>query len=301
MSAIYRQLPKLPDDNLLPITTGSVYKLSKSPCRRSNISNAVENLDNILGRDFTVSDPYGRRTYDIFGDGGDAEDLLLLRSMLRTPYDIKRRLNEAAEIEKMTKAADESKMSKKQNKRVKKTKLQDESTDLKAGRSSSQSEANASKEAQIRVKRFSTETQFQHELQVDDHKVGRKKSLNTVTFADMIDAAIGESDGTDRRRIPGKEKKRPPMSTGRAALSYSDYFGVEAKHKFHELFLRSNDDMRVYTDYEDLPEDRKTPRSLYLREVARSNLNPLPLVLRNDGAPNEVSLAHRCEGPLCAL
>ena len=76
-------------------------------------------------------------------------------------------------------------------------------------------------------------------------------------------------------------------------MKRENYFGLDARKKFDDLFRRSKNDAAVYASLDDLPDGRRTPRTMYLRSLAKSELIPLPLLIRKDGAPFDVSLAHR--------
>ena len=76
---------------------GNGRSVSRSPSRpRDYLSRDCIPKDiPISGKDFTESAPYVRKKYGIFGDGGDEEDLMMMRSLLRTPSDVKRKIMEA--------------------------------------------------------------------------------------------------------------------------------------------------------------------------------------------------------------
>ena len=71
------------------------------------------------------------------------------------------------------------------------------------------------------------------------------------------------------------------------------YFGLEARLEFGVMFREAKKDMDHYPTDELLPLSRRTPRTLYLREVTKQNLLPLSLFLRKDHTPYDVALGHR--------
>lgn len=71
------------------------------------------------------------------------------------------------------------------------------------------------------------------------------------------------------------------------------YFGMEARNSFVSLYKESHNSLRKYPNESDIPEDMKSPRMSYLREVSRAGIAPLSLVLRKENRPNGIFLAHR--------
>ena len=57
------------------------------------------------------------------------------------------------------------------------------------------------------------------------------------------------------------------------------YFGVQARLEFGDMFRDALNELIHCPDDDDLPTDRKTPRTMYLREVTKNNMLPLPLVM----------------------
>lgn len=72
-----------------------------------------------------------------------------------------------------------------------------------------------------------------------------------------------------------------------------EFFGEKARFDLALKFKKATKDLERYQNEEDLPAEKRTPRQLYLREVAKSNLMPLPIILRKDSNPMGVHLSHR--------
>ena len=71
------------------------------------------------------------------------------------------------------------------------------------------------------------------------------------------------------------------------------YFGVEAKLEFTAMFRDVPRQVIYYPHEDDLPEQNKTPRTLYLRQIHSHDLLPLPLLMRKENAPYEINLKNR--------
>ena len=71
------------------------------------------------------------------------------------------------------------------------------------------------------------------------------------------------------------------------------YFGVEAKLEFTAMFRDVPRQVIYYPHEDDLPEENKTPRTLYLRQIHSHDLLPLPLLMRKENAPYEINLKNR--------
>ncbi len=97
---------------------------------------------------------------------------------------------------------------------------------------------------------------------------------NAVSAEQMFESALGKTDH-DLERFHGK------------------YFGQEALLAFHEKFKQAGRLLERYPDEKDLPDELKTPRSMYLRGVEKGNLLPLPLLLRSENAPLTLDLGRR--------
>lgn len=79
---------------------------------------------------------------------------------------------------------------------------------------------------------------------------------------------------------------------------YDQYFGEKALTAFHEKYKRSTLDLERYPKEEELPEELKTPRSLYLRGVAKAKLLPLPLLIRDPTEPLSLNLGFKGLGDI---
>eukprot|EP01032_Pedospumella_encystans_P003385 gene3385-3997_t len=73
----------------------------------------------------------------------------------------------------------------------------------------------------------------------------------------------------------------------------NEFFGEKARFDLALKFKKATKDLERYPNEEDLPAEKKTPRQMYLREVAKSNLMPLPIILRKDSNPMGIHLSHR--------
>lgn len=102
-------------------------------------------------------------------------------------------------------------------------------------------------------------------------KPSRQQSINSLLFAKHKLSVLEDTGGFDRNK----------------------YIGDDAKRDLQQLYRKANRDLSVYVKDEDVPEGRRTPRSLYLREVERRNLPPLSLVLRKEDQSHGVFLANR--------
>lgn len=76
------------------------------------------------------------------------------------------------------------------------------------------------------------------------------------------------------------------------------YIGIEAKKEFQLLYRKANRDFSIYVKDEDVPEAKRTPRSLYLREIEKNKLLPLSIILRKEKFENGIYLANRGLGDL---
>lgn len=101
--------------------------------------------------------------------------------------------------------------------------------------------------------------------------VGRQQSVMNLLFTKRKIAILEDTGKFDRDK----------------------YVGAEAKQHLQRMYRDANRDLSVYVKDEDVPEGRRTPRSLYLREVERRNLPPLSLVLRKEDNAHGVFLANR--------
>lgn len=72
-----------------------------------------------------------------------------------------------------------------------------------------------------------------------------------------------------------------------------DYCGIEAKKKFSAKFHNAQHDLAKYTSEIDIPSEINTPRTLFLREQAKRNLLPLPLIMRRENQMDGVHLRNK--------
>lgn len=103
---------------------------------------------------------------------------------------------------------------------------------------------------------------------------------------DVLDLSSLNTD--EQTNIQNMEKLREDLK-----LVYNQYFGDTAILEFQAKFKQCSVLLERYPNDQDLPSELQTPRSLYLREVAKSKLLPLPLVLRSDKDPLAINLSHR--------
>ena len=71
------------------------------------------------------------------------------------------------------------------------------------------------------------------------------------------------------------------------------YIGEGAKQDFLKLFHEASTDLWKYSSEEQIPEDKRTPHAMFLREQRKRNLTPLPLILRKALQPRGVFLANK--------
>lgn len=84
-------------------------------------------------------------------------------------------------------------------------------------------------------------------------------------------------------------------------LDTAKYCGPSARNDFNMLYKHANRNFAVYETNEEVPEAERTPRAMYLREIERHNLPPLPLILRKAIQLNGVYLSNRGLGDLATL
>ena len=241
-------------------------------------------------RDFSYSAPYGRKSYGIFGDGGDEEDLIMSRCSLRTPVDVKRKMLEVEESRiAVAKNLKEKRKRNKGNERSSTSlinSLDGDSGVLFLRRSFKDVETFSSQTARRKNTKKSISSVISLSTQFVDRPVGR-------LAANFINDDVESMTSFNRNKIEIKRQISGLCGTDEISLVRADYFGLDARKKLDSMFLNSNNDARLYPTIEDLPESRRTPRTLYLRGLAEKNLIPLPLTMRKDCAPYDVSLAHR--------
>lgn len=91
---------------------------------------------------------------------------------------------------------------------------------------------------------------------------------------------------------------RPLTLTDRLALSdsllqeqYQNYFGVKAKENLMLKFKRASHNLEIMPKDGDVPDELRSPRFMYMREVQKGHLLPLPLTVRNTKNPRGIFLA----------
>lgn len=107
---------------------------------------------------------------------------------------------------------------------------------------------------------------------VDEHELQMKQAADD---AKVLSAERGENE------LQGRE---------------NEFFGEKARLDLALKFKKATKDLERYPNEADLPAERRTPRQLYLREVAKANLLPLPIILRKDSNPMGIHLSHRGVG-----
>lgn len=270
-------------------TSTSGYDSSRSTTLISS-SSSLRNYPTIANGDFSYSAPYERRSYVIFGDGGDEEDLIMSRSSLRTPVDIKREISEAEKNGLAAAMETKGRIRRRKSDTISATPF----IDPLDRESSSGFLKGPLKEGEL------------HSSQSNRRKKLKKVSaiisspLSQITHGPIgklnqnhIDAELEIMSSFNRNKIEIKKKISGSNDESGKILMRADYFGLESRRKFNSLFLNANNDSRLYPTEEDLPESRRTPHTLYLRGLAEKNLNPLPLTIRKESTPYDVSLAHR--------
>lgn len=102
------------------------------------------------------------------------------------------------------------------------------------------------------------------------------------------------------RNTPSKLDIKEVPTALQEAISFdrAKYCGVQAKLDFYDRYRQANRDFYVYMKDDDVPDECKTPRSTYLRELEKRSLPPLSLVMRHKDKPNGVFLANRGLGDL---
>ena len=121
----------------------------------------------------------------------------------------------------------------------------------------------------------------------------KKKKLNSRSSFNQTKANLikEESDALEKHEKQGDES----AENGENELEGKEhmYFGEEARIAFSLRFKNASKDLERYSNEEMLPISKLTPRSLYLRESAKNNLLPLPIILRKSTNPMGVHLSHR--------
>ncbi|RYH11471.1 hypothetical protein EON65_38750 [archaeon] len=105
----------------------------------------------------------------------------------------------------------------------------------------------------------------------------------------MENAAANPDIGFDSASLTAIEKVQEELLNG----VYEKYFGPQASLELQEKYRLIKGNIDKYQVDSDLPEDMQTPRTLYLREVVRNHMLPLPLLLRKENHPLSLHLAHK--------
>lgn len=247
-------------------------------------STVLRDYSTLSNCDFSYSAPYGRKSYGIFGDGGEEEDLIMSRCSLRTPVDIKRKILEVEESRMaVAKKLKEKRKRNKGNVGSSTSPFDGESGVFFLKRSMKEGDTFSSQTARRKNPKKSI---VSITTQLADRPIGR-------LAANFMNDDVEGMTSFNRNKIEIKRQISGLCGTDEITLIRAHYFGLDARKKLDSMFLNSNNDARLYPTIEDLPESRRTPRTLYLRGVTEKNLIPLPLTMRKDCTPYDVSLAHR--------
>ena len=87
--------------------------------------------------------------------------------------------------------------------------------------------------------------------------------------------------------------KSMSLNDAKMREQWGKYIGPQAKASFTAIIQHASRDLRVAPKDKDVPEECRTPRHAYLREVTKANLLPLPTILRKAAHPKGVFLAHK--------
>jgi hypothetical protein len=130
-----------------------------------------------------------------------------------------------------------------------------------------------------------------------DELFNRKKKLNSrSSFSARPTTAEKEADAMEKAE---EATKMESAEQGENELEGKEhmYFGETARQGFAQRFKNASKDLERYSE-EQLPLAKRSPRSMYLRESAKKNLLPLPIILRKESNPMGVHLSHRGIGDL---
>lgn len=102
------------------------------------------------------------------------------------------------------------------------------------------------------------------------------------------------NDG-DWRMVHASEEAQHDVEQDQAELMehFHSYFGQKSRSEFNLKFKSASLLLDRYADDEEVPEKMRTPRTLFLRESAKDNLIPLPLILRKESNPVGIYLGNR--------
>ena len=207
-------------------------------------------------QEFSTSAPCIRSYYSVFADGAvtSADERPYTRSQMRTPREIADRI--------------EAKNRKRERRRRKRN------------------------------------NRVNEEVDNDDSNLDDQHSIPTLTPADgdenppkFLSLSMKRASVRDQSS-KSFMKSTKSLSAEAATLDPFDgmrgkYFGVEAKLEFSAMFRDVPRQVIYYPKEDDLPEENKTPRTLYLRQVHSHDLLPLPLLMRKENAPYEINLKNR--------
>lgn len=125
------------------------------------------------------------------------------------------------------------------------------------------------------------------------HMQGLKSnSLKEVKRDEMAaSVALANSHIADDDTVLSSEKS---LSVAKELADHRDkYVGDRAAKELQSKYRTAPRTLLHYATNDSLPVEMQTPRTIYMRETTRSNLIPLPLLLRKEIQPNGVFLAHR--------
>ena len=72
-----------------------------------------------------------------------------------------------------------------------------------------------------------------------------------------------------------------------------NYIGKEAFTKFNDIYKTSSALLNKCPSDNDIPENLRSPRSMFLREITKKNLLPIPIILRDETNSKGLFLAHK--------
>ena len=129
---------------------------------------------------------------------------------------------------------------------------------------------------------------------------GTRSGSPTVDLEDLGEriTLTADSSRVDREREMKKMQRENDIALRE---EWSKYFGPVAKTSFTAAFQRAKRDFHGAHNDEDVPEECRTPRRMYLREVEKLKLLPLPVILRKETNQKGVFLAHKGLGDIKML
>jgi hypothetical protein len=133
-----------------------------------------------------------------------------------------------------------------------------------------------------------------------DKAVQKKKDKKDDLFhkrraSVAVNAKTALHDLEEEKKLDEKELASKPAEAGENEMEgqTEKYFGEKARVSFAKRFKDAAKDFEKYPYDSMLPEEKRTPRSMYLREVSKQKLLPLPIILRKESNPMGVHLPHR--------